>query len=315
MLARERHAVALSAFEGCMNGGTNSGRGDGEVECVPAAEFVSCNLAKLPPSPRDEHEEGLHPHQFGSSLSAPPLSGALGRLVYHPLGLLGRPGTAICTHEFTVTLVVNVTLKIPTLVAPANVNNAPASPLLILGCLHGPNDEPCYQRNPELLGLVTRNLLFDPELSYTLVESIVPSRQRCFLGTRVWRGAPAAEAAFASAEACSPASTKGPSVSSLGPTSAEFQFQEFVLGMEMPLSWLCWLQSQGSVQLSVDVVRVASDAGREEQVLRWTEPVHGERQGKELCEAWDLCMLHSQGRRTFSLESHTPSDPSVTAIL
>ena len=92
-------------------------------------------------------------------------------------------------------------------------------------------------------------------------------------------------------------------------------FHEFVLSMEMPLSWLARLQSQGDVLLSVDVVRVSSDVGREEEVLRWTEASPGGTQGKELCEAWDECVLHSYGRRRFTLDSQTSPDASITAIL
>ena len=65
---------------------------------------------------------------------------------------------------------------------------AASPPLLVLGCLHGPDDDPCYRRKPELIGVVTRDLLLDSKLSYTLVAPVVPSTQRCYLGTRDMHG-------------------------------------------------------------------------------------------------------------------------------
>ena len=87
----------------------------------------------------------------------------------------------------------------------------------------------------------------------------------------------AAQAAYASASA-SP-------VSASRSAGMNTNFHEFVLSMEMPLSWLVTLQSEGDVLLSVDVMRVSSDVGREEEVLRWTEPSPSGMQGKELREA------------------------------
>ena len=73
-----------------------------------SAHFISCNVNRRPPSPDSDSVEG----EAAAQLLPPTLlGGALGRLVHHPLGVLGRPGEAIGTN-YNVTLVVNVVLNI-----------------------------------------------------------------------------------------------------------------------------------------------------------------------------------------------------------
>jgi len=108
----------------------------------------------------------------------------------------------------------------------------------------------------------------------------------------------------ASASTTSSTSAGGASGCSSAGTSS--QFQHFVLSMDVPFSWLRSLQSKGDVLLSVDAVRVTSDAGTEESVLRWTEALPGGKQGPGLSEAWDMCMLHPHARHTFSFDEDFP---------